>query len=363
MAQQKINLELPVIYHKLFPDIFNETVPKETFATCANCAMVCGDDKNKEQLAMRPFLPDKKCCTYHPSLPNYLIGGILSDPDPQMDEGKKRIHERITARTGVSPAGVYAPKIYNIIYSNGSGAGFGNSSTLLCPYFIKENGYCSVWKYRESVCSTFFCKTVAAQNGKMFWDSVKGYLVYSQTNLTKYCLLKLDLSSLTDVINTILSPTQNNSNLSLEDLDNLPTTEADYQKLWGNWQGKEAEFYIKCFELVNKLSKEEYNSIVGIQNEILVKDLESKKNKMTTIPEKLKKNEELVFKKAGEDSYTIKLASIDTSFELPNVVIDIFDGSKATKAIIEELNTKEDIELDNELLLTLFQHRILVEAK
>lgn len=361
MARQKIKSELPTIYHKLFPEFFDEPIPKETFATCHNCAMVCSDNKKREQLVMRSFLPDKKCCTYYPSITNYLIGGILSDPDPLMAEGKKRIREKIKARTGVSPAGIYAPKVYNILYSNGSGMGFGNSTNLLCPYFVNENGNCSVWKYRESVCSTFFCKTVAAQNGKLFWESVKVYLAYTQNSLAKYCLLQLELNSLTEVVDSFLSPQQGNTSLSLEELDSLPTAETEYQKLWSNWYNKEEEFFIKCFELINKLTKKDFDAVMGIQQTILIKDLENKKVKMTAIPSRLKKNEDIVFKRPSENNYTIKLASIDTSFELPDIVIDIFDGIKTTEDIKEELNTKEDMELDDELLLVLFQHRILIE--
>lgn len=96
-----------------------------------------------------------KCCTYYPSLPNYLVGAILLDKDG-VPEGVRRIESAISSKTTVSPVGIFPSRKYLALYFKSSSATFGRSESLMCPYFEQPTGLCTIWKHRESVCSTYF---------------------------------------------------------------------------------------------------------------------------------------------------------------------------------------------------------------
>src|SRR5262245_33028225 len=145
---------VPQLYTRFFPDVFKVSIPREALANCEACPMTCQSPD-----ASRPFKPDKKCCTFFPSLPNFLVGGILKTM-PESDEGRRRIREAISKRQGVSPIGIFPPRVYLALYNRGRELAFGRSDYLVCPYYHKADGLCTIWRFREAVCSTYFCNTV-----------------------------------------------------------------------------------------------------------------------------------------------------------------------------------------------------------
>src|SRR5687767_5199250 len=81
---------LPPLYEAWIDQLLGSAIPPETVATCHDCAMlprageevVPGEDR---------FSPRVKCCTFQPSLPNFLVGRILSDEDPAMAAGRATV--------------------------------------------------------------------------------------------------------------------------------------------------------------------------------------------------------------------------------------------------------------------------------
>ncbi|HEY8074225.1 MAG TPA: hypothetical protein VIF62_08950, partial [Labilithrix sp.] len=148
---------LPEILARLVPDELGDRPNVvETRATCGDCAMC--DKSAGAGAQVSAFRPDAKCCTYHPTIPNYLVGALLADPSPALEEGRTRVRARIATRMGITPEWVAAPRKASVLHHAARGASFGRSLVLLCPYFARESGDCTIWKYRESVCTTFFCK-------------------------------------------------------------------------------------------------------------------------------------------------------------------------------------------------------------
>jgi len=97
---------MPPLYGPLLSGFFDRAPIDETRATCDDCAMCDKSGKPSsegEGLETAFFQPDLKCCTYHPTLPNYLVGAVLSDASPELDGGKRRIRGKIAARIGVTP--------------------------------------------------------------------------------------------------------------------------------------------------------------------------------------------------------------------------------------------------------------------
>src|SRR4051812_32253399 len=129
---------LPSLYGNLLPELFAKGIPAEAKATCANCAMCQPrDDGESPSSAVeavdgqnRFFKPDTKCCTYHPRLPNYLVGALLADSSAEMAEGRRRMEEKIASGIGLTPQWLRAPAKYSLLYANQRTA-FGRASSLL----------------------------------------------------------------------------------------------------------------------------------------------------------------------------------------------------------------------------------------
>jgi hypothetical protein len=160
---------LPPLYAAWMHQMLAGPIPEETQATCANCAMCAkaGDPPANSTLF---FHPQVKCCTYLPRLPNFLVGRLLADDDPDFAPGRITVEERLQRGVAVTPLGFGRDAVYTLLYQQGANAAFGRSRALRCPHYIEEGGRCGVWKHRESTCATWFCKHVRGAVGMQFWQ-------------------------------------------------------------------------------------------------------------------------------------------------------------------------------------------------
>ncbi len=362
MTNQKIITDLPNIYSKFFPTLFEQSIPKEILADCNDCAM-CVEENERQLSSQNYYSPEIKCCTYHPRLYNYLIGGLLLDETPAMDEGRYRILDKIRNKIGITPYGIFPSKKYFLLYKEGRKVAFGKSKLLLCPYYLSESQKCSLWKFREAVCSTFFCKHIAGEDSMNFWESLKRYLVYIEDTLTKYVLFKMDLDA-----EKILSYSEQDKNIkftSYEDLDELPPTPKKYKNIWGDWVGKEIEFYKQAFQIVSNLTYEDFEKITGIHQLILLEKL--KKTHTTVInpniPNILKRNPRLIVRLTKDNSYIISIAKNNNIFNIsPTLyqIIHLFNGYRTNEEVLQFIKEEHNILLEEELLLSLYQNRTLI---
>ena len=146
---------LPPLYAGWVEELLSGPVPEETRATCHNCAMLPRESDGAPDVLH--FHPATKCCTFVPLLPNFLVGRILADSDPAGASGRRSVLERLRAADGVSPLGLDVPRRYGFLY--GHNGGFGRTPSMRCPHYLEtEGGLCGVWKHRNSICSTWFCK-------------------------------------------------------------------------------------------------------------------------------------------------------------------------------------------------------------
>src|SRR5690606_27773427 len=133
----------------------------------------------------------------------------------------------------------------------------------LCPYY--SNGLCSIWPYRENLCSTYFCSSVGGKAGKKFWDMVNQYIKLTETTLAQYALLQTGWPP--EEIKTNYVTT---TDFDFEDEEGHIDDEK-YQKIWGKWAGREKEFFISCYEVVRDLDVETFRRLAGLKREILEK--------------------------------------------------------------------------------------------
>lgn len=353
-----LRAKFPPIYAHLLPELFDRPAVEETRATCHECAMC--DKGAGAPVAMTYFEPDMKCCTYFPILPNYLVGALLTDDAPELREGQKRVRARIAARIGVTPWFVAPPRKQSIMMeaSRETGA-FGRSRTLLCPYFEpSEKGDCTIWKHRDAVCSTFFCKYDAGLRGYKFWSALKEYLGFVEVSLAMLAARAVDVE--------VNEPRIPRLKLTRQDLEDRPPTDSDYASYWGKWVGREEEFYVACHERVKSMKKEDFVSSVDEtqQGRRYLADAKRGQEALANlvVPTSLVRNPKMVERHVGE-SVVVTTYSINDSFALEKDLYEVLGMLERDKTLAENLawlEKEHGVELAPELVKYLFMHAILV---
>lgn len=342
-----VNYYFPDIYKDILPSFFNQTTDKENIADCNNCIML-SDTENMQ--GREYFSKISKCCTYQPNIPNYLVGNILKYGNP---EGKKLIREYIGNGVGVSPKGLTAGETYKLLYEKGKKFAFGKSEKLICPFYDKEKGNCNIWNARPAVCSTFFCRHNKGYKGEDFWYAVRKYLLNTEDCLSDYALFK------NGIITKLNREDNNHSDLYYYEIDGKKPP--DYIEVWGEFEGREQEFYIQSFELVKNISNKEFKKIAGIKNKLFLEIVAEKYSQMfdDKLPQFLKFNNEANITSLPGDNFIISAGK--GSFEIQKDYLDLlfeFTGNKKTDDIIQEYkNTGSEIE--KELLFDFINYRLL----
>jgi Fe-S-cluster containining protein len=357
---------LPVLYRDLFPAFFRNAVPEETKATCASCAMCESSAKGAVESidgVNRFFRPDTKCCTYHPRLPNYLVGALLADANPSLAEGQRRVRERLASHQGVTPQWIKTPPKYNLLYNNARQF-FGRALSMRCPYYEGETGNCTIWAYREAVCTTFFCKYVAGADGRKFWMTLKTYLTLAEIQLSRYCVLKL-------LPEYILAgrdkPALSGETLTPEDLDEAPLPQKEYAELWRQWAGREEEMYRASYALVRQLTAEQFEKIIGLDGVVELTVLEKAWKAATApqLPQRLKLNPSATVQWLPDGSIALGSYSENDAVALPGAAYELlveFTGKEPVAAVRQRLREQKQADLGEDVLLELYRHRILTEA-
>lgn len=356
---------LPGLYRELLPALFQRAAPEETKATCADCAM-CQTSAVSAVDAVdgvsRLFRPDTKCCTYHPRLPNFLLGALLADGRPGLAEGQRRVRERLAARVGVGPQWLSAPAKYSLLYASGRQV-FGRAATLRCPYFAQDTGACTIWAYREAVCSTWFCKYEAGADGRRFWMSLKGYLALTEIQLSRWALLQIYPDY---VLEGRDRPAPAGTPLTVEDLDEQPLPAAAYAAQWGPWAGREQALYRACAEVVQGLKPADLERILGLDGEVERHNVERLLDAAVsdTLPTTLRFNPAATVKWLPDGSVAMGAYSDLDAVALPGVAYELltaFTGREPVEAVRARLRSERQADLDPGVLLQLYRHRILVD--
>ena len=250
---------MPPLYERWLGSLLGGLPPRETRATCSNCAM-CVPGASGVVEAVRPFNPAVKCCTYMPVLPNFLVGAALVDPLIATD-GRRSLEDRIQRRSNVSPLGLGRSPLYDVSYSVASESSFGVAVGLTCPHYsAADGGSCLIWQHRNATCSTWFCKHVRGRIGYAMWRDVEAVLARVEAALAIWTCAETGLEG--NQIRRLLqfgraTPQQLlAAELSGEWLES-------YEELWGQWVDRERDFYVECARLVQPLSWANVVEIAG----------------------------------------------------------------------------------------------------
>jgi len=80
MALDSESEKLPPLYEGWINELLGAPIPRESRATCSSCVMQAGAGAKSEN-KRHYFDPVIKCCTYLPTLYNFLVGRALSDQE------------------------------------------------------------------------------------------------------------------------------------------------------------------------------------------------------------------------------------------------------------------------------------------
>jgi len=343
---------MPSVYRNFLPSFLSENRSiNEYLASCKSCNMI----KKRSDA----FLPQTKCCTYFPEIPNYMVGAILYNKDIDSREGKKRISAIISEKKGVTPLGISPPKKYSVLFSSSKDC-LGKNKALVCPFLIKRSKLCAIWKKADSNCLTYFCKYVYGPKGKEFWSAINRYLKHVERALSLFVMFieKFDAISYKYIENYL-----NIKYLEREDLDGMPPKPEVYKRLWSNYFSKEKYFYAKSFEIIRKLSKSDFERITGITQKILLEEVKYRYNDMKypIIPKMLILNPKIDIKKIDSNLY--QLQTKFGQFEFSKKLIEIlkcFNGLYDNKEVFNKVKKKFQTKIEEDLFLFLINNQILI---
>jgi hypothetical protein len=308
-------------------ELLGGVIPAETRATCDECVMC-------EHVApeAEAFNPATKCCTYVPVLPNFLVGQVLADPDREASVGRASVEARIAKRTAVTPLGLSRGAVPELLYQFGSARGFGRSRALRCPHYVEEGGRCGIWRHRNGVCATWFCKHVRGEVGAAFWQRTQELLSTIEEDLARWCLLELGigdtaLARLFPLIEHTERP--EGFRFAASELDEV-CDPAAYAAMWGGWAGRESEFFRACALLVEGADFSEVLRRCGPDVRVRVALVQAAWQRLVQpqLPEKLRPGQLKVIR-VDADTYRVTTYSSFDPFEMPRALFDAlghFDG-------------------------------------
>jgi hypothetical protein len=217
--------------------------------------------------ALPVFSAVVKCCTYLPTLPNYLVGAILEDPevDPR---GKESILRRIERGVAVTPLGLGQTGAFKQVYETGLPEVFGRAEALRCPHYLDDGG-CGIWKHRNSICTTWFCKHQRGQVGFQFWMAFRDLLTAIESELTVWAAGQAGIPAAV-LAELIRQPPPSARRPLAEELTEEPSGTV-HAKLWGNWRGRETEYYVETARLIAGLSWKDVLKLGGSRLRLLAR--------------------------------------------------------------------------------------------
>jgi hypothetical protein len=310
------------------------------------------------------FDPAVKCCTYVPDLPNFLVGSILSDADPATQFGRGTVERRIADAIGVTPLGLMKSPVHALLCRNSSDA-FGRTRTFRCPHYIEDGGRCGVWRHRNSVCTTWFCKHVRGQVGRTFWRTLLHLLGQIEGELAHWCALELQLGD--EALRHLMATGWAGSGDAItgDALDNKVDPET-YAQIWGAWRGGEREFFRKIAELVGTLSWADVLAICGPEVRVHARLTEDSYRRLISddIPPVL----DVASMQLAHTTRATTRVSTYSSYDpldVPNQVMELlpyFDG-RPTEDVLATIAKDRGIRLEPDLIRKLVDFMLLVPPK
>lgn len=242
---------LPELYREFFPSALLKLKIEEQKATCSNCL------RSRDARYGHLYKNNLKCCTFSPFLPNYAVGGILTENLA----GAEIIKQQISAREMTLPLGLFPSPEYQYKFVKKGPKDFGQREDLLCPYYDKEQNNCKIWQFRGVVCTTYFCTSSYGKIGKNYWSDFSDYLSFVEMSLAEDNLVELDFSP-REISTQLVFLNMNEWSAAQKKQRSLD--KSDYKKMWNGYES-EVDFYKRCYELAKSRDRKYFLELLGAQ--------------------------------------------------------------------------------------------------
>jgi hypothetical protein len=166
---------LPEAVFAIAPELRQIEGLSEPRAVCSACPVSASGETFARQPHM--FHADARCCTYHPTLENWLAGRALRHP-----VSATLIRKRLQQRDGLRVDAI-APHADASV----SQKEFGRVLEKRCPYWVGGELACGIWHHRTEVCRTWHCRYSDGERTRNVWFSVKNLMCQVSAQLTAYC--------------------------------------------------------------------------------------------------------------------------------------------------------------------------------
>jgi hypothetical protein len=214
---------LPGPYERWFVEATGEASPVESRATCDDCRMLPSSPDLPPQ---GPFDPEVKCCSFHPHLAPHFVGAILDH---------EVVRARLRDRVGVSPLGLGPPLGFRVTR-------FGQKPQ--CPFY--DTGKCTIWSQRGIVCASFHCRLDRGVTGAALWNRFILLFNVLERALARWRIAEAGLDA-----------------AACDALLREPTDRELDTRAWGDWCGREEEYFRRAHEEVSRLSLAEVIALGG----------------------------------------------------------------------------------------------------
>ncbi len=227
---------LPPRYADWLTELLGGTLPEEQAATCSRCAMQV--DSVAEGYRFRA---DAKCCTYVPALANFLVGAAIRELPA--GPGRASLERRLANTSVCTPHGLDVSDDERTRYQAIVDAEtFGRDPHLRCPHYIDEHGgLCGIWRHRNGVCATWYCKHDRGEAGQRFWHGVEALLALVERELSHWCACQL----------------------LYHGAASEPASPDETVSAWDPWAARPADYYMRAAALVDELTWPEVQVIAG----------------------------------------------------------------------------------------------------
>jgi hypothetical protein len=362
---------IPILYASWVDQLIGKSLLVESRSTCLDCAQCASDSKPPSEFRTPPFLPDIKCCTYQPELPNFLVGRILLDASPEAAEGRTRVSELVRSHRCATPLGLSPSPGFWKRYQAEAPSHFGRAPHLTCSFL--NDGMCSIWRHRNSACSTYFCLHERGVSGARLWKKVRAFLQELEVAVQRWCFLELDPTDTSKEL--LFQPDGTLRRFSDGEIrgpiaPNGEISEAMGRLLWGQWFAREEQYYRECAEAASTLTDEQLLVIGGSRLRWAIDDL--KASIATTysrvVPERLglgrlrteffiKQKPDGAFllhhQEARQDPLVLNAVTLDA-------LVEVFERPASVRDAIARLRSEKSIELTMRDIRKFLDYRLLV---
>lgn len=342
---------LPELYAPWIEEVLGGPVPEERHASCSACAMCMPTAAKAATASLKAFDPATKCCTYVPTLPNFLVGLVLGADDPASVAGRDSVKRRIAAGVGVTPLGLQPDPHYVLIYKHAGDQLFGRSPGLRCPHYVPtEGGQCGIWRHRNAVCATWFCKYERGRVGKRFWDALLQLLTMIERHLGLWAAG--ELGETVERLGAALLPY-------------YATPAYSPPGSWNHrWAGRYEAFYRETARLVERLTWTQVRDIGGPELSVVAGQLRAAHGALNAddVPSHLRLG--AVNTAESENGHVAFTAyNSNDMLRLPRALADAlerFDGRRLTDQVRVEIASQIDDQFDHDAVRRLVDFGILL---